>query len=178
MPTSTRILSDHVYRETTKGMKHWTLMRLLLWGAFVVGPWLSLDPLGMTWRHVMIQSAAIFLVSLLWPLGVCGMNRVSDRMGSSSQLWLRPSISVSPFRKSKPLQFWWTMDVAFLLTGVSAILSATVHSAEHLKYGLIWIAFGIGGLLGIRVCLRLFRHSFEPRAQEGAPESAIPCSNT
>ncbi len=144
-------------------MNPWALTRVMLWCAFLVGPWFALDPIESPWRHHVILTTVVFMVSLLWPLGLCGMIRIMNAMGSRQLLWHRPSISVSPIQRGNPLQFWWTVDIAFLAAGVSAILSVPIRSADHLKHGVLWLAAGAGGLLGIHICLRWYKKAFLPK---------------
>ena len=148
----------------------WKIPRMGLWLAAFLMPLAGMAETGLRWLHLWVMAPLAWLVFFAWVFLVGAMTRVLDTLGSRSGHWSLPSIHARPFAEHSPLQFWWTLDIAFVAAGISACIGTVFHGAESLKYGSIWLCAGVGGLMGIRCCLRVFG-AFR-RVRDGAPVAA------
>ena len=145
-------------------MKLWVILRFGLWTSFLIVPLLEMMPLEIPWTYIPNLTVFIFVTMLAWPILECVMTCHADRLAAKASLWHRPSLRISPFKTRKPLQSWWTMAIGFIVAGCGSAAGAALHGLEHLKFSVIWFAGGIGGLISIRICLRIFRRCFSDMA--------------
>lgn len=141
-------------------MNFWAWMRTGFWALFFVSPLFAMEPIGIPWEHLWGVIPMMFVAGMGMPFLICGTLRLEEKLFSGAQVWQRPSLSINPFARRKPLQFFWTAGVGFVIAAFSAAIGLFFHSAEHLKYALCLAAGGGGILLGIRLCLSVFRIRF------------------
>ena len=108
--------------------------------------------------EVMGVIAMVFAVAL--PFG-CVMIRALERLARQRKVWQRPSLSISPFARNKPLQFWFMAAMFCMTVGLGLLLGTPWRGVEDKVPGLMGILPALGLFAGIGISLRLFRRWFE-----------------
>jgi hypothetical protein len=111
----------------------------------------------------------VLLVSLLSILMLVGMQAANPM---SAPVWQRPSWQANPFNLGQPLRFfhfggWW-----FVAGGCGMLASSVRYGSPVWSEAGLVLGAGIGMLLGIRLCERVFKSKVQPdpaRVPRGGP---------
>ena len=138
-------------------------MRLaLLIGVFV---FLLLVENGSThvenWRSV---APIIFLVCAAFIVVICAIDHALASLLQAAHSWQRPSLSISPFARHKPLQFWFFGGLLLCSAGFALLCRGVTSEPPALSTGIISLAGGLGLQAGVRISLWIFRSRFKDRA--------------
>jgi len=106
-----------------------------------------------------VQSVFAIVCAVAMPFG-CLLVRTMERLVRQQKLWQRPSLSISPFARHKPLQFWFTVAMMFTAVGLGLFLGTPWRSVEDKVPGLAMFLPALGLFAGIRISLWLFRRRF------------------
>ena len=91
---------------------------------------------------------------------VVGLQAFNPRSGI---LWTKPDWRTNPFSLKQPLQFFHMMGYYFIVSGIAASVATLLRHMSGLE-PFIPIALGAGVLLGVKICILLFRWKFIPKA--------------
>ena len=105
--------------------------------------------------------ALIFLSGVIFIITIIASDRFTTRFEEDTQPWHKPSLSISPFAKRKPLQFWFFSSLCILSMGLGLLIRLLVLGEELPSSGIfLFIAAPSGILLGCGLALLIFKKSF------------------
>lgn len=117
--------------------------------------------------EAMLLSAVLFGVSFAWVPFVSLLERSLWFFGQGKPDWRRPSLSISPLARRKPLQFWYFCGLAALSIGSGALVRQLFLLSGFAWVFLPFFAAGGGLCLGCRVSLYLFSSCFTQSQETG-----------
>lgn len=123
--------------------------------------------------HAVFGGTSLTLLSVFFGFGivavmlVIGLQVLNPR---SARIWTEPDWYTNPFLLSQPLQFSYLCGAYLIAAGVGAIALAQLKDLAGLEPYLP-LVMGIGVLVGIRLCSRLYSRKFASnmRAPVGQP---------
>jgi hypothetical protein len=142
-----------------QAMMHWLYIRL---GIVVLAAVLSLFAPLTPAAVPPIGWGALLAILCLTPFGlvfVVGLQTSTRQFGKA---WRRPSWNLNPFTLFEPLQFFHLAAFASLAYGAILTIRLKFTPVPFYAEVLVPITMGIGLLLGIRLCMLLFRSKLEP----------------
>ena len=143
-------------------MNGWLLARIALLAFVAISSFFV--PLGqqasppLSWQAL----GVIFVFCPVALVIVLGLQTLNPR---SAGLWHKPSWSLNPFNFKEPVQFFHLGAYVFIIQGTVTLARATASQAISIEV-LVPLAMGMGILVGLEVCRKLFRSKFA--AQPGA----------
>lgn len=99
----------------------------------------------------------LLILAFIMPIMICMIKCLMDFLASRHGPWMRPNIDGNLFHHANFLQFFWMAYIAFILAGISACIASSFHGIQSLVTGVVLFSGGLGGWLGIRCCVRLFK---------------------
>ncbi len=139
-------------------MNIWTWIRIILLGvsflAVLFGPATLDDVPPVDWYGLV----AILVLTTLGLLFVIGLQNFNPR---SAPVWNIPSWQTNPFQLSQPLQFFHLGGYFALSVGVGIILKTLIRGWTLQPGTFMWVVFGIGLLVGVQLCVMVFRRKIK-----------------
>lgn len=132
----------------------WKLFNIgmLVFGVFVspmlLQPEMAAKP-PLTWTHLAIISAAIFIGTIL----IIGMQLGNKR---TAKIWVYPSLDVNPFDTKYPLNSMYISGLFILVSGIFAMIQLPWSSARTQDV-MVYPLFGFGTFLAVYVSTKLFK---------------------
>ena len=96
-----------------------------------------------------------FLIFAIMPILILPVIGIQKLNPMSSPIWEKGSWLANPFNLKQPLQFFHMSGYFFVASGIG-LLAASVYHEGSTKLAIVLIAIGLGVLLGIKLCERLF----------------------
>jgi len=143
-------------------MNIWSFLRICLWTLFLIGPIFGLEEIGLPCRSLLFEILLFSSVSLLAPILNCSGEIIfSSLTDKRSVSWKRPDLHINPFRGGKPLQFLWTIYIAFAFAAIGSLVGSLWHGKQLVIDAVAFIAVWFFGYLGIKIAIYVFRSRFE-----------------
>lgn len=102
----------------------------------------------------------LFLAGCLFVLTMVASDRFVTRFERDTRPWHRPSLDISPFEKSKPLQFWFFGSLCGFSMGFGLLARMLFTGIGSWTLILIHLCSASGLLAGCYMAIALFRNSF------------------
>lgn len=108
-----------------------------------------------------IAGVLLMPVMLLAIIGLQALNPWSD------DLWTRPTHRSNPFRLGNPLLLFHFAAYFAAASGLGVLVSSLWHGLYAAAYGALGILGAASVLVGVRLCMRVFKHKMaeEPLEQ-------------
>lgn len=102
----------------------------------------------------------LFFMPFIFVLTIMASSRFITPLERDTRPWHKPSLSISPFQKNKPLQFWFFGGLAGLSLALGGLLRLLIVDAGSWTTIMIYLCSSSGLLLGCYTAVRFFRGSF------------------
>ena len=99
----------------------------------------------------------ILLASPLMLLFVIGTQAINP---FSAKVWELPSWHSNPFNLKQPLQFFHLGSYLMMVSGISLIIFSLIKSINITPLHFSFFSFGLGCLLGVKLCILVFRWKY------------------
>ncbi|MEM1108600.1 MAG: hypothetical protein AAGH99_07920 [Planctomycetota bacterium] len=111
----------------------------------------------------LIASLILIPLMLLFVIGIQAINPLNDSQ------WLKPTHDANPLYLRNPLFFFHFAAYLIFAAGGSLLVSSLWRGWPALAHGVYLLLAAPMILLGIRICIRVFRHKLPTPGQEVSP---------
>ena len=115
---------------------------------------------AMDFSEALVLSIIIFILGLIWVPVVCAMDRLINRFAGRDVMWHLPSLSISPFTRYKPTQFWYYCSLLALVFGLGLFTRWVLIERCSAWHIVVFFAAGIGLYSGVRLTRGIFNQKF------------------
>jgi hypothetical protein len=105
-------------------------------------------------------AAVFFFMTFLFVLTITASSRFIFKFERDTRPWHKPSLSISPFQKNKPLQFWFFAGLMGLSMALGLTLRLMVTGIGSWTNTIICLSSSSGLVLGCLSAVGIFRGSF------------------